>query len=452
LIGKRFLRFIKGYGRHFVFDEEDAPTQAKNYLCGLMQAKKKNMERMAEVVPESDEQALQHFLANSFWDEQAVMDQVARDANRHLGGHPGSALLIDEAGITKKGNKSVGVSRQWNGRLGKVDNCQVGVFVALSLGTRVTLVDRRLYLPQAWVEDPKRCDEVKIPKRHRELKSKATLALEMVRRQRSLGVQFAWVGGDAGYGKNPALLRALEDDGEIFVMDVHRDQRVYLEDPRPQWVERQDAKGRVSRRLQAQEPAIKVEDWKKAQPPSAWTRVTLRESTKGQKRVETLHRQVWLWDGREERARHWHLIVRREIDSPKEIKYTFSNAPAETTPQRLAQMQGQRFWIERQFEDAKGEVGLDHYQTRGWVAWHRHMTLVSMAMLFMLQERLLQQEAYPLLSCADIECLLARFLPRRDRDPEELIRQMELRHRKRQRSIDSAYRQQWRTDSAASTG
>jgi len=358
-----------------VLDEEDAPTQAKHYLCGLMQAEKKNMERMAEVVPESDEQALQHFLSNAFWDEQAVMDQVARDANRHLGGHAGTALLIDEAGITKKGKKSVGVARQWNGRLGKVDNCQVGVFAALSLGTRATLVDRRLYLPQAWMENPK-----------------------------------------------------------------------------PEWVERRGAKGRSSRRLEVQGKAIKVEDWAKAQPATAWTRVTLRDSTQGQLRVEILHRRVWLWDGREAQARHWHLIIRREIASPKEIKYSLSNASAETTPQRLAQMQSQRFWVERQFEDAKGEVGLDHYQTRGWAAWYRHMTLVSMAKLFMAQERTLQQEAYPLLSCADIECLLAHFLPRRDRDPDEVIRQLEVRHRKRQRSIDSAYRQQRRADNASSTG
>lgn len=435
-----------------MLDPEDAPTQASHYLCGLVQSEKKNMERMAEVVPGSDEQALQHFLSNSFWNDQAVMDQVALEANRQLGGHAGTGLMIDEVGITKKGAHSVGVARQWNGRLGKVDNCQVGVFAALSLGARATLIDKRLYLPQEWIDDPERCKEAKIPKHQRTLKSKAALALEMVRHQRRLGVKFAWVGGDGGYGKDPALLRALEDDGETFVMDVHRNQRVYLDDPQPQWVEGKGARGRPTRRLQAQSDPIKVEDWVKAQDPSAWTRVALRESTKGQLRVEILHRRVWLWDRKEERARHWHLIVRREIDSPKEIKYTLSNAAADTTPQRLAQMQGQRFWIERQFEDSKGEVGLDHYQTRGWAAWHRHMTLVSMAMLFMLQERTLQQATYPLLSCADIECLLARFLPRRDLDPDEVIRQMEVRHRKRQASIDSAYRKQRRADAAASTG
>ena len=137
------------------------------------------MERIAEVVPESNEQALQHFISNSFWDERPVLGQVAFDANRELGGHTDSALLIDESGITKKGNKSVGVARQWNGRMGKVDNCQVGVFAVLSRGTRATLVDKRLYLPEEWIKDPKRCTEAKIPIDQQILKSKAQLALEI---------------------------------------------------------------------------------------------------------------------------------------------------------------------------------------------------------------------------------------------------------------------------------
>lgn len=451
-MGKRFIAFIERYTDHFCFKTHAITTQANQYLCGLMQAEKKNMEKMAEVVPDSDEQSLQHFLSNSRWDERSVMDHVARDANRHLGGQAGSALLIDEAGITKKGKKSVGVARQWNGRLGKVDNCQVGVFAALSLGTRTALVDKRLYVPKEWVVDAKRCKEAKIPKPHRALKTKPELALEMVRHQRQLGVQFAWVGGDGGYGHDPAFLRALADDGEIFVMDVHSNQRVYLEDPKPHLPERKRPRGRPPVTLQAQCASIEVRDWASAQEPSAWQRIALRESTKGQLRVDILHRRVWLWDGREAEARHWHLIVRREIGSPTEIKYSLSNAPEDTSPLRLAQMQGQRYWIERQFEDSKGEAGLDHYQARSWVAWHRHMTLVAMAMLFMLEERTRQQDPYPLLSCADIESLLAEFLPRRSRDPEELIRQMETRHCKRQASIDSAYRKQKRADLAAADG
>ncbi len=199
-----------------------------------MQARRKNMERMAEVVMDSDEQALQHFLSNSPWDERGVLDQVARDADVLLGGMPDSALLIDESGITKKGRHSVGVARQWNGRLGKVDNCQVGVFAALSRGALATLIDTRLYLPKGWVDDTQRCVLAGVPTGARAFRSKAQLALEMVRANRRRGVRFAWVGMDGGYGKEPALLRALDADGEVFPADVHKDQQVYVADPRPE--------------------------------------------------------------------------------------------------------------------------------------------------------------------------------------------------------------------------
>jgi SRSO17 transposase len=169
---------------------------AKPYLSGLMPARRKNMERMAEVVPESDDQVLQHFLSNSGWKGRGVLDQVAVEADALLGGTLQSALLIDASGITKKGRPSVGVARQWNGRLGKVDNCQVGVFAALSCGADATLIDTRLYLPKCWTDDAARCEAAGVPKTHRELRSKPQLALEMVRHNRRLGVRFAWVGMD----------------------------------------------------------------------------------------------------------------------------------------------------------------------------------------------------------------------------------------------------------------
>ena len=125
-MGKRFNDFVDEFAEHFWLRTRDVCEQSRQYLQGLMQARKKNMERMAEVVPGSDEQVLQHFLSNSTWDERAVLDQVALGADALLGGSEDSSLLVDESAFTKKGEKSVGVSRQWNGRLGKVDNCQVG--------------------------------------------------------------------------------------------------------------------------------------------------------------------------------------------------------------------------------------------------------------------------------------------------------------------------------------
>ena len=402
------------------------------------------MERMEEMVAEADEQRLQHMLTESVWDHRAVLDQVAQEADHWLGGTQDSCLLIDESGFAKKGKHSVGVKRQWCGRQGKVDNCQVGVFAALGKGRLSTLIDERLYLAKEWALNPARCPKAGIPPAERVHKSKSALALEMVSHQRALGLRFAWVGADGGYGKEPAFLRGLEAMGEIFVVDIHKDQHLYLEDPRPAVPEASPARGRPRRRLQAQSACSRVDQWVSEQPEAHWQRMTLRDSSQGKLRVEVLHRRVWLWDAKEAQAHQWHLLVRREIDSPQTLKYTLSNAPAEISAQRLAQMQAQRFWIERSLQDGKSESGLADYQARQWRSWHHHMALVFMAMLFMLEERIVHKDNLPLLSCSDIESLLRSFLPRRDVKQDEVLRQMEKRHRKRQAAIDAQYRKQAR--------
>jgi len=407
-----------------------------------MQAHKKNMERMEEVVVEADDQRLQHMLTESPWDHRAVLDQVALGADKCLGGTADSCLLLDESGLAKKGKHSVGVQRQWNGRQGKVDNCQVGVFAALGKGHMSTLIDERLYLPEEWTSNPARCRKAGIPDAQQKHQSKSELAVEMVRHQRALGLRFAWVGADGGYGKDPAFLRGLEAMGETFVVDIHKDQQIYLQDPQPIVPETTTTRGRRRSRRQAQTDRIRVDQWLDAQPDTPWQQVTIRDSSKGKLCVEILHHRVWLWDGKEAQARQWHLIVRREIDSPQTIKYTLSNAPTETPSHRLAQMQAQRFWIERSLQDGKSESGLADYQARKWRSWHHHMALVMMAMLFMLEERVLQEDDHPLLSCSDIESLLRMFLPRRDIERDEIIRQMTKRHRKRKTAIDSRYRKQ----------
>lgn len=407
-----------------------------------MQAPRKNMERMEETVVDADDQRLQHMLTESPWDHRAVLDQVAVEADQWLGGTADSCLLIDESGFAKKGKHSVGVQRQWSGRQGKVDNCQVGVFAALGKGDFSTLIDERLYLPKEWTSNPARCRKAGIPQTECRYRSKAELALEMVRHNKALGLRYAWVGADGGYGKEPAFLRGLEAMGETFVVDVHKDQQIYLEDPQPIVPETTTRRGRQRTRRQAQSERIRVDQWLKAQPDAAWQHVTLRDSSKGKLRVEILHQQVWLWDGKEAQAHRWHLIVRREIDSPETIKYTLSNAPAQTPSLRLAQMQAQRFWVERALQDGKSESGLADYQARKWRSWHHHMALVMMAMLFMLEERILQKDDHPLLSCSDVESLLRAFLPRRDIAHDEVLRQMEKRHRNRQAAIESKYRKQ----------
>jgi len=441
-IGQRFLNFCERFGGHFRQRTRTVETAAQQYVRGLLQAETKNMERMEEVIPDADHQALQHMLSASAWSERAVLDQVAQDANRLLGGYEDSALLIDESGCPKKGTQSVGVARQWCGQLGKVENCQVGVFAALSRGSDVTLIDERLFLPEVWTTDAARCQAAGLPKAQRGFQRKTDLALAMITHARQQGIGFAWVGFDGFYGNDPAFLRALEDQGEIFVGDAHKDQRIYLEDPQPIIPPAKAPRGRPPTALQAQAPALRVDRWVQQQPATAWQPVTLRDGTKGSLRVDILHQRVWLWDGEEAQARQWHLIVRREIDDPTEIKYSLSNAMADTPAPRLAFMQGQRYWVEHALRQGKQDVGLGDYQVRGWRGWHHHLALVMMAMLFLLEERQLHQQTRPLLSGRDIRALLNHFLPRRDTTLAEVLRQMEVRHRKRQAATDSAYRKQ----------
>ena len=182
----------------------------------------------------------------------------------------------------------------------------------LTDGERHTPVDMRLYLPKRWIDDPARCELAGIPEAARNKTSKSELALEIVRQARARGMRFEWVGVDAGYGKEPAFLRALEDDKEVFVADVHRTQRVWTEDPR---IARSRDRSRAAgvRRRSGRPPRSpsRWRNWPGGFAAPDWTRCVLRDSTRGQLRVDIAHRRVWVWDGEEHGARCWHLIVRR---------------------------------------------------------------------------------------------------------------------------------------------
>jgi SRSO17 transposase len=397
---------------------------------------------MIEKVPEADYQAVQHFITHSPWEYAPVIEQVASDSNRLLGGSDDSALFIDESSIPKKGTKSVGVARQWCGRLGKVENCQTGVFAALNKGAYSSIIDTRLYLPTEWIDDRKRCKAAGVPV-DVVFRTKCELAIDMVISTRKRGIGFSWIGVDSGYGKDTPFLHALDDLGETFVADVAKDQSIYLEVPIPYVPEKSSSsRGRKPTRLICDAVRTRVDKWVAAQPEDAWQRVSFRDTTKGKRVADFLIQQVWLWSGTTHKNRCFTLLVRREPGKPECIKYTLTNAAADTKLDRLAFMQGQRYFVERSFQDAKSYLGMGQYQVRSWQSWHHHMALVMMAMLFMLEVKQEQHRNISLLSTADIVALLAHYLPRRDIDEEELFRQMEHRHRQRKDSIDSAYARQ----------
>lgn len=429
---------MKPYSAFFVSRTRDVLPAFTGYLRGLFQSERVNLLRMSEV-NEVDHQTLQYLLTDAEVDWDGFGDQIAKETDALLGGSD-SVFLIDESAFAKKGRHSAGVDRQWNGRLGKVDNCQVGVFASLCRGEMASLVDARLYLPKSWTEDDARCHRAAIPVAERLYRSKTELALEMVKTARRREVRFGTVVVDGGYGKEPAFLRGLDALGERFLADVHCDQTLYLQDPDPV-VPAWSGRGKRPVHRKARSPGLRVDRWAADQPPEAWRPLTLREGEKGELRAEYLHARVWVWDGSEAQARCWHVLVRREVGAKEVSHYCLSNAPADTPWTELARQQAQRFFIEHSFREAKSECGLADYQVRRWDAWHHHVALVTLGTLFLLKQKIQGRQQWPMLSFNDLVTVLGYLLPRRQMTAKELALIIERRHRHRQQAKESHSRQ-----------
>ena len=438
-VAMRFLLFMGSYSFHFQLSTRDQSQNARSYLEGLTTANlTKNMERMAERNPKADYQALQQFMTDSPWSAREVMDHVAQDANALIGDAQGTVLIIDESGIVKKGKNSVGVARQWIGNVGKVENGQVAVYGALANGSNYCLEDSRLYLPEVWTSDKKRLDKAKVPEAERTFKTKETLALEIVAHARRLGLKFAWVDADAGYGKSLGFTLALEQAGETFVVDIHKDQSIYLEEPQVE-VPAYSGRGRKPEKPKANPKPLRVDDLVLVQPENAWEKIAVREGTKGMIEYEYIFSRVWVYSEEHGTIRQWHLIIRRDIETKSDYKYSFSNAPANTAKQLLAYIQAQRYWVERSFEEGKQNCGMADYQHRKWQSWHHHMALVMMALLFMMMEKIENQDKTPLLTGRDITELLTFYL-QEPLTEEQLFKQINARHARRRRDIKNAAR------------
>ncbi|MBY0576965.1 MAG: transposase [Gallionellaceae bacterium] len=386
---------------------------AKDYLRGLYQSSRANIERMADVVAGSHYQRVHHMLSESSWSRADVRRQLVVDANAHFG-RGGTAFVIDESGFAKKGEHSAGVARQWNGRLGKTDNSQVGVFAAITRGG--------------------------VPESAQTFRTKGEMALEMVLRARRNGLQFDWVAFDGGYGQLPWLLNALDDEREVFLAEVHSDQAIYLSDPAPVVPERTGQGRAPNRRVSEVAPQV-VSDWAAVQPAKAWRRMKLRDGEKGEVVAEFMKARVFVWDGKSPAGRHWHLLVRREIGGEK-LKFCLSNAKTGVSLRQLVTMQASRHFVERAFEDAKSACGMADYQVRGWNGWHHHMALVMVALMFLAKERIAGSDTHRLLSCQDIIEILRHKLPSKIQSDEDLVMSIASRHQRRRQAASSQYQKQ----------
>lgn len=444
-IKQRFISLVENkYAGLFKVYKKDNSRTACEYLAGLMKCEKgkENMERMTEQVTDSDYKRYIHFLSACEWSAQEVnaktleiSGELLREQKK-LGGLP-TGLIIDETSHLKKGDKSVAVKRQYAGVVGKVDNCQVSVHTSLSNDKYCTLVGTRLFLPEEWSNDGKRCAEAGIPAEHRSFKTKPQLALELVEEAIEGGVDFDFVGGDGLYGHSAELTRALDRKSVLYVLDVHKDECVYLEEPTFSVPARKGNKGRAPKNRKPDIAPIQLQDYFKSLSPEDFTTEKIRSTAKGWKKAKVHTVTVWHWDGKEEKACRRTLL----ITWSDKVKYSLGNGDREDySNKEWAYFQSSRYWVERCFDDCKNELGMSGYQVTGWLAWQHHMALVLMASLYLLQFKLEYREDAPLISTRDARLLVIAILFCTQKEVDMVVEQMGIRHVKRQADIDRYYK------------
>ena len=441
---QKLQEFHARYADLFRTQTRSAAEPARQYLYGqLMCLERGNTTTLEKWVPDSDHQVFQQFLSDSPWQDEPIIARIQEDVSRLLGDAEKGALHVDESGFPKQGKYSVGVARQWCGCLGKVENCQVGVFLGYTRGAYRTLIDRRLYLPQAWIDDAGRRKRCGVPEEV-EFQTKAELAWEMIQHAQARGVPFGYVGMDCFYGEQPWLLGQMEAAELIYIADIPCDTRVWLELPETGVPPRQGNRGRKPTRERVKEgqpEPIEVRALAAQLPAERWERQFLRDTERQELWAEMIYLRVYPVRDSLPGPETW-LILRRE-EGTGQLRYQFSNAPPETSRERLGEMSGSRFWIERALEDGKGEVGMGDYEVRGWRGWHHHMTMTLLAMLFLLELQQEWQGAAPLLTVQDIREILEEMLPKREITPQGILEIIERKHRSRERARRSHHRR-WR--------
>jgi SRSO17 transposase len=372
-----------------LFGRTEARERSEQYLRGLLvqQTDRRNAENLAESIDGATPRSLQRFLTESPWADELVIDRLQRYVGQRLN-RPDGVLVLDDTGFGKQGKKSVGVARQYSGTLGKVGNCQVGVFLAYVTAQGHALVDKALYLPREWTDDRQRCRAAGLPEEIG-YQSKAALGLALLRRARQAGHLTAqWVTGDSGYGEVPTLRDTLDAEGWYYVLEVPSNTHVFSQAAQVA-VSAWSGRGRkpTQPQLVAGEPGPQsVPAVAASLPPAAWQALTVAEGAQGPRIHEFAALRVWeSRDGLPGRA-CW-LVLRRDLDG-SEAKYFLSNAPVDTPLLRMAQVGAMRWPIETEFQTEKGETGLDEYEVRSWLGWHHHITMALLAGAFLLSLQL----------------------------------------------------------------
>lgn len=389
-----------------LFGRKEARAQSRVYLNGLLLGQeRKSAEPMALAFGQAGDDglgqnqvlALQRFLTASPWDFQDVQHAIQAVFTEQLVPSTatwsvGTVGVVDGSGFPKKGTHSVGVKRQYCGRLGKQDNCQVGVFLTGVTPAGCALLAHQLYLPQEWARDHKRREQAHVPK-DLHFRTQPQIAAELLRRtQQSGGVRFDWVVGDSAFGENGKFLDALDEQHQRYLLEVPSNTTVWTVDPAGQVPPHQGCGRRPTR--PKRDAVRSVQAVAAHLPAAAWQNYQLREGTTGPLVFQFAAVRVWAIRHRKPGPPIW-LVIRRALGENPEVKYYVSSAPADTPLATLALVSGCRFRVEEFLEEGKSYLGMAQYEARAWSSWHHHMSLVALAHLYVTLTRLRLKKKRP---------------------------------------------------------
>lgn len=367
-------KFAKSFAPFFYRKEQG--KLSKMYLEGLVSdLHRKSVEPIA-IAHHHPRQGLQRFVGQGKWEDTRVRTELHRQIKESLG-DPDGILVLDSSGFPKKGVHSVGVARQWCGRLGKMENCQVGVFLGYVGRGSYTLVDGDLYLPHEWTRSRARLDACQVP-RTTGFRTKIQIAQDLLALV-APKLPHQWIVGDDEFGRPSDFRRKLRKQGERYLLDVPSNTLI------------RDLAARVPPRVAGQRgrspevPFVCVKAWADAQPASAWKRVLVRPGEKGPLEVDIAITPVRAHLNKKVGPREL-LVVTKTVEAKPEVKYFFAHAEATMSHEVLARVAGTRHWIEQCFEVSKDDVGMDHYEVRSWLGWQHHMTMSFLAHWFLTLE------------------------------------------------------------------
>jgi SRSO17 transposase len=394
-----------------LFGRKEPQAQSLIYLHGLLLAPgRKSAEPMALVFGEPEDDgisqnqvlALQRFLTYSQWDSHRIHREIqavfAEELVPSTAEWPiGTVGVIDESGFVKQGTHSVGVQRQYCGRVGKKENCQVGVFLVGVTPAGSALLEQQLYLPETWANDAERRDETAVPDAIT-FQTKPQIGIELLRRTRDNGLlKFDWITADEFYGHNGEFLDELEALQQRYVVEVPVNTTVWTVDPQTQVPPHEGRRGPAATRpprANEREYVRTVRDIAQRLPPSAWQVLQLRMGAKGPLAFAFARVRVWAVRHRKPGPACW-LLLRRSLEPAGEVKYYIANAAAEEPLQTMALVTGTRYRVEEYLEEGKGYLGMAQYEARAWSSWHHHMSLVALAHLFVTLTRLRLKKKLP---------------------------------------------------------